>query len=102
MIGIAQAMNQMKTRLESVASLAEVAGAEIESYKGKPIGVYFTTEQLQEFVQSIKNKPEINLPYSLVVRNAGNSYDPYSNWNVGYDEGWNACILEVKRLNNLR
>jgi hypothetical protein len=96
MIGIAQAMSQMKNKLDSVAPPAE-----IESYKDKPGGVYFTIEQLQRFVQSIKNKPEINLPYTLVVRNAGNSYDPGDNWCEGYDEGYNECILEVKRLNNL-
>jgi hypothetical protein len=84
-----------------IVSLTEATGAEIESYKNKPIGAYFTIEQLQKFVQSIKNKPEINLPYTLVVRDAGNSYDPCDNWCEGYDKGYNACILEVKRLNNL-
>jgi hypothetical protein len=84
-----------------VVSLVEATGAEIESYKNKPIGAYFTIEQLQKFMQSIKNKPGINLPYSLVVREAEDSYDAGDNWCEGYDEGYNECILEVKRLNNL-
>jgi hypothetical protein len=47
-------------------------------------------------------RPEINLPNSLVVRDAGNSYDHHhDSWCEGYDEGYNECILEVKRLNNL-
>jgi hypothetical protein len=52
-------------------------------------------------LKELSKQSEIVLPYSLVVRDAGNSYDPYSNWSEGYDNGYNACILEVKQLNNL-
>jgi hypothetical protein len=86
---------------DSIVSLAEAIGAEIESYKDKPIGVYFTIEQLQRFVQSTENKPKNNLHCSLVVREAENSYDAGDNWKEGYEEGYNACIFEFKRLNNL-
>jgi hypothetical protein len=54
-----------------------------------------------ESLKELEKQSDVNLPYTLVVRNAGSSYDAFGNWNEGYDEGWNECILEVKRLNNL-
>jgi hypothetical protein len=86
---------------DSIVSLAEAIGAKIESYKDKPIGVYFTIEQLQRFVQSTENNPKINLPYTLIVRDAGDSSDTGDDWSEGYYKGNNDCILEVERLNNL-
>jgi hypothetical protein len=88
-----------------VVSLAKIVGADLYSHMEdypKPTAFYFTIEQLQDFAEHIKNQPEINLPYSLVVRYVGNSYDRHHySWCEGYDEGYNECIREVKRLNNL-
>lgn len=46
-------------------------------------------------------RPDVVLPDPFKVQNAGNSYDEHDNWSEGYDEGWNECLAEVKRMNNL-
>jgi hypothetical protein len=51
------------------------------------------TASIQQWYRPIR--PEINLPYTLVIRDAGD------HWSEGYDNGWNECLAEIKRLNNL-
>lgn len=90
--------------MENILQLAKEAGAKVESYMTKtpkPIAVYFTIEQLEKFVETIKNPSEVFLPDPAKIHDAGNSYDAHDNWCEGYDNGWNECLAEINRLNNL-
>jgi hypothetical protein len=53
-------------------------------------------------LKELSKQPDINLPYSLVVRDSEDSYDDDGDdWLEGYCKGYNDCLLEVVRLNNL-
>jgi len=82
--------------MQDIIQLAKAVGANIESYMSttpKPIAVYFTIEQLRNFVESISNQREVILPGPTKVRDARNFMKQTEEVTIDlYEESWKTIL----------